>query len=140
MAARTIKLVQFLVFQPMEEVVVDITQIMHLLRVYTIAYVIVLDKYLYVPIEIVLYPTFNHVCVVPNTLVFATKTMVSCAPKQHRLAVMHQHVKIIMDLLPIQKFVGAANSLIAGHRLVFIVTHHILVVQLQLWILKYLYW
>ena len=101
-----------------------------------IAYVITLHQY--VSIEIVLYPTFNHVCVVP--MVFATKTMVSYAPKQHQLAVMHQHVKIIMDLLPIRKFVGAANSLIAGHRLVFIVTHHILVVQLQLWILKYLYW
>ena len=101
-----------------------------------IAYVITLDQY--VPIEIVPYPTFNRVCVVP--MVFATKIMVSSVPKQHQLAVMHQHVKIIMDLLLIQKFVAAVNLVIVGHRLVFIVTHHILVVQLQLWILTYLYW
>ena len=101
-----------------------------------IAYVITLDQY--VPIEIVPYPTFNRVFVV--SMVYATKTMVSYAPKQRQLAVMHQHVKIIMDLLLIQKFVAAVNLLIAGHRLVFIVTHHILVVQLQLWILTHLYW
>tara|TARA_B100000795_G_C22515035_1_gene329132 strand:+ start:208 stop:573 length:366 start_codon:yes stop_codon:yes gene_type:complete len=121
MAARTIKLVQFLVFQPMEEVVVDITQIWHLLRVYIIAYVIVLDKYLYVPIEIVLYPTFNHVCVVP--MVFATKTMVSYAPKQHRLVAMHQHVNIQTEPKKILEFANAV-PLIVGPPLAFSVMLH----------------
>ena len=84
-----------------------------------IAYVITLDQY--VPIEIVPYPTFNRVFVV--SMVDATKTMVSCAPKLHRLAVMHQHVNIQTESKKILEFANAV-PLIVGPPLAFSVMLH----------------
>ena len=64
-----VQLVRILNSVPIPTVIVVTTQ--------EIAYVVTLDQY--VRIEIVPYPTFNRVCVVP--MVYATKTVVSCATK-----------------------------------------------------------